>query len=76
MPHLNRPPDAMADRLLIGANALAIFAEGSSDAEWNTPAPGDGRTIGVAAYHVASVYPIEMEPAQIPGNGDPITDVS
>src|SRR6185503_18293615 len=48
---------ALADRIEQGANALATFAEGLSDAEWNTAVPGDGRSVGVTVHHVANMYP-------------------
>lgn len=76
MTHLKTRADALADRLLIGANSLAKFAEGLSDLEWNTSVLGDGRTIGVVVHHVASVYPIEVELAKILSKRNPITDVT
>ena len=72
----NKRANALADRLIIGANALANFVKGLSDSEWNKPVVGDGRTIGVVVHHVASVYPIEVELAQTLGKGNPITDVT
>ena len=72
----NKRANALADRLILGASELAKFAEGLSDSEWNKPVLGDGRTIGVVVHHVASVYPIEVELAQILGKGNLITEVS
>ena len=46
---------ALADRIEQGASALASFAEGLSDAEWNTMVPGDGRPVGVMVHHVANM---------------------
>lgn len=68
--------DALADRLLSGAQKLAKFAEGLSDSDWNKPVSGDGRPIGVVVHHVASVYPIEVELAQLLAKGNTITDVT
>ena len=68
--------DALADRLVQGARNLANFAEGLSETEWNKPVVGDGRTIGVVVHHVASVYPIEVELAQVLGQGNAITEVT
>ncbi|MEX0919118.1 MAG: hypothetical protein WDZ85_04145 [Candidatus Paceibacterota bacterium] len=76
MSNLNTRSKALAERLLLGANSLATFAEGLSDLEWKTPVLGDGRTIGVVVHHVASVYPIEVELAKILSNGNPITEVT
>lgn len=72
----NTRANALADRLIIGAMKLAKFVEGLSDSEWDAPVLGDGRTIGVVVHHVASVYPIEVELAQILGKGNPITEVT
>ena len=73
-----RPSGAnrLAERLMQGAQALASFARSLSDAEWNTPLPGDGRTAGVIVHHVASVYPIEVQLAQKLADGAPITGVT
>jgi hypothetical protein len=58
------------------ANALADFASGLSDAEWNTRLPRDGRTVGVVVHHVASVYPLEIQLAQGMAAGKPIEGVT
>jgi len=66
---------ALADRLEAGARALAAFAATLTDAEWRTPVPHDGRTVGVVVHHVASVYPVEIELAQVLAGGKPVTGV-
>ena len=76
MNNSNKRANALADRLISGAKELAKFVDGLSDSEWNKPVKGDGRTIGVVVHHVASVYPIEVELAQILGKGNPITEVT
>ena len=76
MTNSNSRANALADRLILGANKLAALAEGLTDSEWNKPVLGDGRTIGVVVHHVASVYPIEVELAQTLGMGNPITEVT
>ena len=76
MSKLTTRADALADRLIQGARNLANFAEGLSETEWNKPVVGDGRTIGVVVHHVASVYPIEVELAQVLGKGNSITEVT
>ncbi|HEY7056907.1 MAG TPA: DinB family protein [Vicinamibacterales bacterium] len=53
--------NALAGRLEGGAAALAALAGGLTEAEWRTPVPHDGRTIGVVVHHVASMYPLEIE---------------
>ena len=69
----NERAHALAKRLIQGANALAKYAEGLSEDEWNIPVKGDGRSIGVVVHHVANVYPLEIELAQILASGNPIT---
>ena len=68
--------DVLADRLLRGANGLAELASTLTTAEWQTPIPGDGRTVGVVVHPVASVYPIEIELAQILAGGKPVEGVT
>jgi hypothetical protein len=45
--------EGLAKTLEQGAHALATFADGLSDAEWQTRLPNDGRTIGVVLDRVA-----------------------
>ena len=54
----------LADRLEQGARALDAFASALTDAQWQTPIPKDGRTVGVVVHHVASVLPLEIQLAQ------------
>ena len=56
--------------------ALGAFASGLSDAAWRTRLPRDGRTIGVVVHHVASVYPLEIQLAQILASGNAVTGVT
>ena len=67
---------ALADRLEQGARALADLASGLTDAQWQTRIPGDGRKIGVVVHHVANMYPIEIQLAQLVAGGQPIAGVS
>src|SRR5678816_4882492 len=68
--------NALAERLEEGARALAAFAVGLTDTEWQTRVPHDGRTIGVIVHHVASVYPLEIQLAQTVGDGKPVVGVT
>lgn len=68
--------NALADRIESGAQSLADFANGLSDAEWKTCVQPDGRTVGVIVHHVASVYPIEVELAQVIASGKPVEGVT
>ena len=67
---------ALADRIELGAHALASFAEGLSDAEWRTAVPPDGRQAGVMVHHVASMYPIEVDLARTIASGKAVTGLS
>jgi hypothetical protein len=73
---MKRRADLLAERIEQGAAALASFAEGLSDAEWRTAVPVDGRTVGVTVHHVANMYPIEVELAQVLAAGKPIEGVT
>lgn len=66
----------LAERLEQGAGALAAFAEGLSDREWQSAMPGDGRKLGVVVHHVASIYPLEIQLAQKLAAGEAITGVA
>ena len=72
----SRKANALADRLEQGARALAAFASGLTEAEWQRPLPKDGRKVGVIVHHVASVYPIEIQLAQLLSQGNPVTGVT
>jgi hypothetical protein len=68
--------NALADRLEQGARALATFATGLTDAQWQARVPKDGRKIGVVVHHVASVYPLEIQLAQTLAGGKPVVGVT
>lgn len=72
-----RRAESLAARIEQGAAGLATFAEGLSDAEWETPAsPTDRRTVGQIVNHVALVYPIEVDLARAIASGNAVTDVT
>jgi hypothetical protein len=73
---MTRRADALADRLDQGAADLADLAATLTDAEWRTPVPGDGRTVGVVVHHVATMYPLEIELAQAVAEGKAIAGVT
>jgi len=66
----------LAQRIEQGAQALAAFAEGLTDAQWHSVVPPDGREVGVIIHHVASVYPIEIHLATQIASGNPIEGVT
>jgi len=73
----SRQAEALAQRLEQGASALAEFAATLTDAEWRTTfGSSDTRTIGVIVHHVASIYPLEIQLAQVLATGKPITGVT
>ena len=73
---MNKRAGFLADRIEQGAATLGSFAEGLNDAEWRTVVPGDGRTVGVTVHHVANMYPIEVQLAQVLAAGKPIEGVT
>jgi hypothetical protein len=73
---MNNRSEALATRLEAGANALAKFAATLAEEEWRTRVPKDGRKIGVVVHHVANMYPIEIQLAQLLAAGKPIADVT
>jgi hypothetical protein len=73
----SRRAESLAARIEEGGAQLARFAEGLSEAEWRTPiSDRDRRTVGVIVYHVAAVYPIEVQLAQAIAGGNAVTDVT
>ena len=73
---MNKRTKALADRLELGALALANLAAVLTETEWQLRLPGDGRKIGVIVHHVASLYPLEIKLAQSIAEGKPVTDVT
>lgn len=75
--HVSHRAGLLADRIEQGATALAAFAEGISEAEWQSPVSiTDRRSVGVIVHHVASMYPIEIEAARVIAGGKPVTDIT
>jgi hypothetical protein len=68
--------NALAERLEQGARALEAVASGLTEAAWQSRIPGDGRKIGVVVHHVATMYPLEIQLAQVLAAGKPIYDVT
>ena len=68
--------DALADVLEQGARALASFASGLSNAEWQTRGSQGRRKVGVVVHHVATMYPLEIQLAQTLAGGNPVTGVT
>jgi hypothetical protein len=68
--------EALAERLEQGARALAAFASGLTEKEWQMRVPKDGRKVGVTVHHVAFMYPLEMQLALTIADGKPIVGVT
>jgi DinB superfamily len=68
--------EALAVRLEQGARQLAELASSLTDGEWRIRIPGDGRRIGVVVHHVATMYPLEIQLAQVLATGQPVTGVT
>ncbi len=64
--------NTFADRIEQGAESLAVYIEGFSEAEWNTIVPNEKRSVGTLAHHVASMYQAEVELTLQLAAGDPI----
>jgi hypothetical protein len=73
---VSRQAHALAERLEQGARALDALATSLTDTEWQTPIPHDGRTVGVVVHHVATMYPLEIQLAQLLAAGKPIAGVT
>lgn len=72
----SRRANALAERLENGARALAELAATLTESQWRTRIPHDGRTVGVVIHHVATMYPLEIQLAQLLARGAPITGVT
>jgi hypothetical protein len=66
----------LAERLERGALRLANLAASLTTNQWHTRLPGDGRKVGVVVHHVASMYPLEVQLAQVLATGAPVTGVT
>ena len=73
---MSQRTNAIAERLEQGAQALASFASRLTDAEWHTRIPRDGRKVGVVVHHVATMYPLEIQLAQLLAAGKPVAGVT
>ena len=73
---MSKRTEALAVRLEAGANALAKLAATLTKTEWQMRIPGDGRKVGVVVHHVASMYPIEIQFAQVLATGEPVAGVT
>jgi len=75
-PSTSRRAQALADRLEQGARSLEAFAGTLTADQWQMPVPHDGRAIGVVVHHVATMYPLEIQLAQLLAAGSAIEGVT
>ena len=68
--------ELLAQRIEQGAERLASYAQGLSDAQWVTTVSPDGRKVGVIIHHVASVYPVEIHLAKEIASGRSVENVT
>ena len=73
---MNTRAQLLSQRIEQGFEALAEYAEGLSESQWQTMIPPDGRKTGVIIHHVASVYPIEVHLAKEVASGKPIEGIT
>lgn len=74
---MSRRAESLADRIEEGADTLAAFAAGLSEAEWQIPVSvTDRRSLGIIVHHVASVYPVEMDLVRAIASGKAVTEVT
>jgi hypothetical protein len=73
---MSRRAEALAQRIEQGAEELATYAQGLSQAQWQTVVPPDGRRVGVIVHHVASMYPVEIHLATEVAAGKPVEGVT
>lgn len=73
---MNKRVEVLAKRLEQGAFELAAYAEGLTPQQWAAAVANDGRSVGILVHHVATMYPLEMELAQIIVKGQVIAGVT
>lgn len=73
---MSKRAEVLAERLEVGAHGLAAFAIGLDDRQWQTRFPPGGRKAGVIIHHVASMYPLETQLAQMLAEGRAIVGVT
>lgn len=68
--------EALAERILQGAQELADFAKGCSDEDWQTICPNEERTVGVLVHHVGNSYVAELGAIKTLVEGKGLTGVT
>jgi hypothetical protein len=73
---MNKRAEELAIRLEQGAAHLVNYAESLTPEQWAAPIAHEGRSVAVLVHHVATMYPVEMELAQIIANGNAVTGLT
>ena len=73
---MSQRTEALARRLEQGASSLIELAASLTDTQWQARIPKDGRKVGVVVHHVASMYPLEIQLAQVLAAGNPVEGVT
>lgn len=73
---MNTRSNALAARIEQGAEALATFVEGLTEAEWQTAVPNEQRPVSVLVHHVANLYSLEIDLAQQMASDKPVDGVT
>ena len=68
--------EALAARLIQGANALTTLAESLTETQWQARIPHDGRKVGVVVHHVGNMYPLEIQLAQLLATGNAVENLT
>jgi len=73
---MNTRAQLLSQRIEQGFEAMAEYAQGLSESQWQTVIPPDGRKAGVIIHHVASVYPIEVHLAREVASGKAVEGIT
>jgi hypothetical protein len=73
---VSKRAEELATRLEQGVAGLAAYVESLTQQQWAMPIENEGRSVAVVVHHVATMYPVEMELAQIIANGHAITGLT
>jgi hypothetical protein len=68
--------EALADRIVQGAEKLAVLIESLSDEEYESLITNEKRPVGVLVHHVASSYSVEIDLAMQLAEGKAIEGVT
>src|SRR5262245_34909343 len=66
----------LAQQLEHANHDLITTVEGLSDAQWKAKTPGDGRSVGVVAHHVATSHKMVAGIAQAIAHGQPVPTIT